>query len=156
MSHFTIIYLFVYSLCKYLRMAIPNMELAPGGHSVSGDSSGKGSIVEGKLVQNLTPIDSVAEMKLLRKCDLHVVPVVSLLYVLSFLDRINIGNARIQGLEKDLNMRGQDYNIALMVFFIPYILFEVPSNILIRKMAPSTWLSMLMVCWGIATQLKGF
>ena len=124
--------------------------------SVSEGSSQKGSMVEEKLVQDLPSIDDQAEKKLLRKCDLHVVPVVSLLYVLSFLDRINIGNARIQGLEKDLSMSGQDYNIALMVFFIPYILFEVPSNILIRKMAPSTWLSLLMVCWGMATCSQEF
>lgn len=118
--------------------------------SASISSSLKGSMTEDKLVRSLTPIDKVLEKKLLRKCDLHVVPIISLLYVLSFLDRINIGNARIQGLEKDLDMNGQDYNIALMVFFIPYILFEVPSNILIRKMRPSTWLSMLMLGWGVS------
>ena len=93
-------------------------------------------------------IDSVLEKKLLWKCDLHVVPVISLLYMLAFLDRINIGNARLQGLEVDLRMSGSDYNVALFVFFIPYILFEVPSNIIIRKLSPSTWLSLIMVCWG--------
>ena len=44
---------------------------------------------------------------------------------------INIGNARIQGLEKDLNLQGSDYNIALFMFFVPYILLEVPCNFLI-------------------------
>lgn len=130
------------------------MESAFKEPSVSPSSSSKESMLEDKLVQGSTPIDEASEKQLLWKCDLHVVPIISLLYVLSFLDRINIGNARIQGLEKDLNMSGQDYNIALMVFFVPYILFEVPSNILIRKMAPSTWLSLLMVCWGMAAQPK--
>ena len=94
------------------------------------------------------PVDRVAEKRLLRKCDLHVVPVIAVLYSLAFLDRINIGNARIQGLEKDLRMKGDNYNIALFVFFIPYILFEVPSNLIIRKISPSTWLSSIMICWG--------
>lgn len=49
---------------------------------------------------------------------------------------------------EDLDMTGHDYNIALFVFFIPYILFEVPSNIIIKKLAPSTWLSVIMVLWG--------
>lgn len=49
---------------------------------------------------------------------------------------------------EDLNMTGHDYNIALFVFFIPYILFEVPSNIIIKRIAPSTWLSIIMVLWG--------
>lgn len=97
----------------------------------------------------LEPVDRAAEKNLTRKCDLHVLAPVAFLYMLAFLDRINIGNARIQGLEKDLNMKGQDFNIALCVFFILYIICEVPSNLLIRKIAPSTWLSLIMVCWGI-------
>ncbi|KAL9124973.1 MAG: hypothetical protein Q9217_005763, partial [Psora testacea] len=97
---------------------------------------------------NLALIDPVAEKKLLRKLDLHVIPVIAFLFMLGFIDRINIGNARIQGLEKDLDMKGQDYNIALFVFFIPYILFELPSNLLLRRVAPSIWLSSIMVLWG--------
>jgi len=48
-------------------------------------------------------------------------------------------------------MQGSDYNIALFIFFIPYILFEVPSNLVLKKMRPSTWLSLIMILWGIAT-----
>lgn len=50
---------------------------------------------------------------------------------------------------EDLNMTGHDYNIALFIFFIPYILFEVPSNIIIKRVAPSTWLSIIMVSFCI-------
>lgn len=94
------------------------------------------------------PIDRAAEKKLIRKCDLHVIPILFALFLLAFLDRINIGNARLQGLEKDLDMDGHDFNIALFIFFIPYILCEVPSNIILKKVAPSTWLSGIMVAWG--------
>lgn len=96
----------------------------------------------------IEPIDRKAEQRLLRKCDFHVLPPLCLLYVLCFIDRINIGNARIQGLEESLNMKENDFNIALLVFFPFYILCEVPSNVLIREFAPSTWLTMLMVAWG--------
>ncbi|MCJ1418312.1 hypothetical protein MMC32_004659 [Xylographa parallela] len=105
--------------------------------------------------KGLLPMDPEAEKRVVRKCDLHVMPMISLLYMLAFVDRINIGNARIQGLEKSLNMQGNNYNIALFVFFIPYILFEVPSNIILRKVAPSTWLSFIMLCWGIVTTCMG-
>ena len=101
-----------------------------------------------EAAQSTISSDSLMEKALVRKCDLHVIPVIALLYMLAFVDRINIGNARIQGLEKELHMHGSDYNIALFVFFIPYILFEVPSNLLIRRIKPSTWLSFLMICWG--------
>jgi fucose permease len=95
-----------------------------------------------------THIDPLAEKKLLRKCDVHVLPPLTILFLMAFLDRTNIGNAKIQGLTEDLHMKAQDYNIALFVFFIPYILFEVPSNIILKKVAPSTWLSAIMVLWG--------
>lgn len=92
--------------------------------------------------------DRALEKRLLWKLDIHVVPILMLLFLLAFLDRINIGNARLQGLEKDLNMKGHDYNIALLIFFIPYVLLEVPSNLVLKKFAPSWWLSGIMFGWG--------
>lgn len=116
---------------------------------VSASSERKSSSSADESNQQIEPVDRAAEKSLIRKCDLHVLPPVAFLYMLAFLDRINIGNARIQGLEKDLNMKGQDFNIALCVFFILYIICEVPSNLLLREIAPSTWLSLIMVCWGM-------
>lgn len=66
-----------------------------------------------------------AERKLLWKCDFHVLPVLFIMYTLAFLDRINIGSAKIQGLMKELEMTGTQYNVALLIFFVPYILLEV-------------------------------
>ena len=100
-------------------------------------------------------IDPVAERKLLRKVDFRVVPVLWFLFMLTFLDRTNIGNAKIQGMTEDLHMKGNDYNIALFIFFIPYILFEVPCNIIIKRVRPSTWLSGIMALWGIVTIGQG-
>ena len=65
------------------------------------------------------PIDPIEEKKLLRKVDIHVVPPLLILFLLAFLDRVNIGNAKIQGMTKELHMVGQDYSIALFIFFIP-------------------------------------
>ncbi|KAE8855268.1 hypothetical protein PTNB29_09519 [Pyrenophora teres f. teres] len=101
-----------------------------------------------------TIIDLVAEKKLLHKCDLHVLPPLFLLFLLAFLDRVNIGNAKIQGLTEDLEMIGPNayrYNIALFIFFVPYVLFEVPSNLVLKKLKPSTWLSLIMTLWGLST-----
>ena len=92
--------------------------------------------------------DTEAERRVLRKCDFHVLPMLYVFYTLAFLDRINIGNARIEGLERDLRMTGNDYNIALQVFFVPYILLEAPSNIILKRLAPSTYLAFLMFMWG--------
>lgn len=75
----------------------------------------------------LVNFDRKAEAKLRLKIDLMIVPTVSLLYLFCFIDRANVGNARLAGLEKDLNLSGYDYNTVLSVFYISYIIFEVRS-----------------------------
>lgn len=69
--------------------------------------------------------------------------------------RINIGNAVIDGLEKYLKLRVTDYNTALTVFFVPYALFEIPSNILLRILRPRIWLPIWLFCFGLVTTLQG-
>lgn len=93
-------------------------------------------------------IDVKAERRLVWKCDLHVIPILFILLLLTWLDRSNIGNARIEGLEKDLKMKGNKYNVATMVYYVSYVVFEVPSNLLIKHVAPSTYISSLVFCWG--------
>ncbi|KAF5589555.1 nicotinamide mononucleotide permease [Fusarium pseudocircinatum] len=99
--------------------------------------------------------DPILEKKVVRKVDRNLVPILFLLFLCAFIDRINIGNARIQGLEADLNMSGEDYNVALFTFFILYILLEVPCNILLKNMRPSLFLSAIMTGWGIVTICQG-
>ncbi|KAL8711094.1 MAG: hypothetical protein Q9220_004475 [cf. Caloplaca sp. 1 TL-2023] len=95
--------------------------------------------------------DKVSERKLLLKVDLAVLPILFLLFLVSFVDRSNLGNARIEGLEKSLGIppKSNGYNIALFSFTIPYVLFEVPANMLLKKIKPQLWLSGLMFCWGM-------
>lgn len=71
-----------------------------------------------------TAIDAVAEKKLLRKLDLYIVPLVMLLYLFSFLDRVNIGNARLYGLEEDLGLVGNQYQAAVSLLFVTYLFSE--------------------------------
>ncbi|KAF2850267.1 MFS general substrate transporter [Plenodomus tracheiphilus IPT5] len=95
------------------------------------------------------------EKAILRKMDLRLIPMLALLYLLSFLDRGNIGNAKIEGLQEDLNMSGAQYNWCLTVFFFTYAAFEVPSNLLLKKLRPSIWLPTIMVAWGVVMTLMG-
>ena len=73
---------------------------------------------------------NVDEKVVLRKMDLRLLPMLALLYLLSFLDRGNIGNAKIEGLTDTLHMTGPQYNWCLTVFFFTYCAFEVPSNLM--------------------------
>ncbi|KAI1369227.1 major facilitator superfamily domain-containing protein [Xylaria arbuscula] len=95
------------------------------------------------------------EKKILRRMDIRLIPMLALLYLLSFLDRGNIGNAKIEGLQEDLNMSDDQYNLCLTVFFFAYAAFEVPSNLLLKRLRPSRWLPSIMVAWGSVLTLMG-
>jgi len=100
-------------------------------------------------------VSGVDEKKLLRKIDLYLVPWLSFLYLLSFLDRTSIGNAKLYGLETSLHINDNQYNIALTIFFFSYAIFEVPSNVFLKRLRPSIWLSLLMLLWGIMMTVQG-
>lgn len=95
------------------------------------------------------------EAKLMAKIDFRVIPFLCILYLLAFLDRVNIGNAKSFNLVQDLNLQNVEYNTALTIFFVPYILFEIPSNILMKKFTPRIWLSSMMFLFGIAILCQG-
>ncbi|KAM5357724.1 hypothetical protein ACJZ2D_015971 [Fusarium nematophilum] len=93
--------------------------------------------------------------RLIRKIDWAIIPFVALLYLLSFLDRTNIGNARLDNLEADLGMSGLMFNNALAVFFPFYVVSEIPSNMGMKRFRPWIWIPSMMVAWGICCTLMG-
>ncbi|KAL4962495.1 allantoate permease family MFS transporter [Aspergillus stella-maris] len=104
---------------------------------------------------DISAIDAKAEKKLIRKMDYYILPFVVLLYLFSFLDRVNIGNARLYGLEEDLGLVGDQYQVAVSILFVTYCLFEVPSNLVIKKLTPSRYIAAISVIWGIIATLTG-
>ncbi|KAJ5910304.1 hypothetical protein N7504_004947 [Penicillium tannophilum] len=94
--------------------------------------------------------------RLLLKLDFRILPMLALLFLCSFLDRTNVGNAKIIGLESDLNITDHQYDIGLTVFYLFYICSELPSNLVLKKASPRLWLPFLTVVWGIITMCLGF
>lgn len=111
------------------------------------------SIEEKQVVQSFTPqmID-----KLRLKIDYHLVPACALLYLLCFLDRGNIGNAKIAGLTKDLHITPHQYSVMLTVFFATYCTVEAPTNILLKILSPKVFLPLIAVLWGVCVLCMGF
>ncbi|KAF5351232.1 hypothetical protein D9756_008302 [Leucocoprinus leucothites] len=105
---------------------------------------------EGSIVQE---IDPVAERKLLRKLDFTLLPLFWLIYCTNFIDRVSetgrrLAMRKLQAcFEKELGMEGFDLNIALTVFYISYILIEVPSNLVLKRMG-SIWIAYLVIGFG--------
>ncbi|KAI9483211.1 MAG: major facilitator superfamily domain-containing protein [Benjaminiella poitrasii] len=100
--------------------------------------------------------DEQDEKKLVRKLDWRIMPLFCLFYFADFLDRANIGNATLAGLQTDLKMTSYELSTAISAFFITYIIFEVPSNIILKKTDAAKWLSFIMFIWGLATLLSAF
>ncbi|KAL2114021.1 hypothetical protein VUR80DRAFT_1317 [Thermomyces stellatus] len=100
--------------------------------------------------------DAKAEAKLRRKIDFVVVPTVSILYLFCFIDRANIGNARLAGLEEDLGMTGSDYNLTLSVFYISYIIFEIPATVLCKHIGPGWFLPATALGFGLCSIFTAF
>ncbi|OKL62570.1 hypothetical protein UA08_02139 [Talaromyces atroroseus] len=101
------------------------------------------------------PAAKLSDARVLRKLDIRLIPMLAVLYLMSFLDRGNIGNAKIEGLAEDLHMSGSQYDLTLTVFFLTYAFAEVPSNIMLKRLKPSIWLPSIMVIWGTITTLMG-
>ncbi|KAF9785564.1 MFS general substrate transporter [Thelephora terrestris] len=100
-------------------------------------------------------VSAVDEAKLVRKIDWRLLPWLSLLYLLSFLDRTSIGNAKLYNLTTDLRLTDKEYLLCLTIFYFSYAFFEVPSNVFLKRLRPSIWLSTLMLLWGVAMASQG-
>lgn len=93
--------------------------------------------------------------RILWKLDIRVLPGLALLWLANFLDRTNVGNAGIAGLRTDLHVQGNQFNTALAVFYITYILSELPSNWVLKRVHPNRWLPGIVFAWGVIVTLSG-
>ncbi|EUC44288.1 hypothetical protein COCMIDRAFT_98527 [Bipolaris oryzae ATCC 44560] len=111
-------------------------------------------------IQNIDAIEETnapAVRALIWKQDLRIIPLCATIYLLCFLDRSNIGNAKTlnanegHSLLQETHMTNYQFTIALMVFLVAYAVFEVPSNYFLKKFKPSRWIAFLMFGWGACT-----
>jgi MFS transporter, ACS family, tartrate transporter len=91
-----------------------------------------------------TKLEAMIIGKLLRR----LLPVLFFLYVVAYLDRINIGFAALQ-MQKQLHLSDASYGLGAGIFFAGYVLFQLPSNLGLERVGARRWISMLMVTWGI-------
>ncbi|KAG6877354.1 hypothetical protein C0993_008252 [Termitomyces sp. T159_Od127] len=110
--------------------------------------------VEKDVIQEYPP---ELEKNTVRLVDLRILPLLGLIFAVAVVDRINTGVARIAGMEKDLRLDvGNRYSIVACIYFIPYILLQLPSNIVLRKLGARTWISICVMSWGAAQLGMGF
>lgn len=105
---------------------------------------------------DLVDIPPELDRRITRKLDRRLMPWLFGLWLLAFIDRSNIGNARIDGLAEDLHLDSNKFNIALAVFYVPYICYDVPSNLVIKHFRAGYYLPTLLIAWGIISLCTGF
>src|SRR5579864_378940 len=102
----------------------------------------------------MTPATNV-EATTYRKVDVRIVPFLFLCYILAYLDRVNVGFAKLQML-KDLSMSDAAFATGAGIFFIGYFFFEVPSNVLLKKFGARLWIARIMISWGVISACMVF
>ena len=90
-----------------------------------------------------------------RKVTLHIVPFLFLCYLAAYLDRVNVGFAKLQML-KELNYSETIYGLGAGMFFVGYVLFEVPSNIVMHKVGARLWIARIMITWALISGAMAF
>ncbi|EIM21215.1 MFS general substrate transporter, partial [Wallemia mellicola CBS 633.66] len=99
--------------------------------------------------------EEILVKRLKRRIDWHIVPALFLLFCVNFLDRVNIGQAKLEGLLTDIHINDYQFEICLTVFYVSYIASEIPLNMLTKKIGPQWTIPLMAVSWSIVCTLTG-
>jgi len=97
---------------------------------------------------------SPIETRTIRKLRIRIIPFLFLLYIVAYLDRINIGFAALT-MNKELAITSRQFGLLVGIFFFGYFLFEIPSNVLLHKIGARIWIARILITWGIMAMLTG-
>jgi len=100
----------------------------------------------------VNPDTGTMERRTIRKVTLHILPFLFVLYIIAFLDRVNFGYAALE-MNSALSLSAEMFGLLSGLFFIGYLLFEIPSNIILQKIGARVWISRIMISWGIVVMV---
>jgi MFS family permease len=103
----------------------------------------------------MSDIGNVSEERTYAKVTLRLLPFLGLCYLIAYLDRVNVGFAKLQ-MQADLAISDAAYGFGAGIFFIGYFFFEVPSNLILHRVGARLWIARIMVTWGIISAGMAF
>ncbi|MEW2353257.1 MFS transporter [Spirillospora sp. NPDC029432] len=101
------------------------------------------------------PRDADIGARTVRRVSTRILPIVGLLYVFNYMDRSNISYAQL-GMEHELAITAATFGTASAIFFLAYVVFEIPSNMIMKRVGARVWLARIAISWGIMTAITGF
>jgi len=104
------------------------------------------------LTENTPDIATRCRARVVRR----LMPFLFVLYVIAYLDRVNVGFAKLGGMNTDLNFSDAVIGFGAGIFFIGYVVLEIPGSILVEKWTAKGWIARIMISWGILAMLTGF
>ena len=107
------------------------------------------------MVSNTGIVSNLNEAVTLRKLQIRLLPFLFALFLVAFIDRINLGFAALT-MNRELAVTSQQYGFAAGIFFWGYFLFEVPSNLILHKIGARVWIARILISWGTVATLTGF
>jgi D-galactonate transporter len=101
------------------------------------------------------PLSSSFEQATYRKVSLRILPLLLICYLVAYLDRVNVGFAKLQ-MATDLHLSDAVYGLGAGIFFLGYFIFEVPSNLILHRVGARVWIARIMITWGLVSVLTMF
>ncbi|KAL1865465.1 hypothetical protein VTK73DRAFT_5231 [Phialemonium thermophilum] len=99
-------------------------------------------------------VDPIKERRMMRKFDLYAISAMGVLYMMSNLDRSNLGNANIAGMPQDIGLVGNQFGTAATLLFATYVPFEGPVAVLLKVIGPKILMSVCAFCWGVTSFIQ--
>lgn len=96
------------------------------------------------------PASIVLPEGVLRKVAWRLLPILCLMYILNLLDRTNVGFARLT-MQPDLDLSNAVFSFGYGIFYFGYLVFEVPANLLLRRIGARRWMARIMITWGLVS-----
>ena len=107
------------------------------------------------LMSSLSSASALIETGAIRKLRIRLLPFLFVLFVLAFIDRINLGFAALT-MNRELAITSQQFGFAAGIFFWGYFLFEIPSNLILHKIGARVWIARILITWGTIAAVTGF
>jgi len=111
--------------------------------------------MESGVISTGQPRSNAVADRALRRISLRVMPYVFLLYIVAFLDRVNVGYAGLQ-MAGDLGFSAQVFGLGAGIFFFGYVLLEIPGSVIVERWSARKWIARIMISWGILAVMMAF